>query len=466
LPESESQTYVPEVEDFNRAIQPLLETYRSIEIRVVADRARGEAWRLLRLRALLVPDGRIEMLPDLPRLPDLVAVQESRPISELDDFLADLEAGEVDVGGTPVLVRQDVGNNTQRPLDFHGRTYDRVASFAEFQVDHSTIVLHGWGSIPNSMSWSRNRDRLGSALRHAAPPWDGLDELYRGFIEEATRPPRLETIEASVIAPLPLRFKEVRIETQLTAEVEPFPTADPAFGSLGVLFTMGGKTAKRARVPLEGATLRGSGVYVVTMPFTEAVHGVSCFLTYRGLDADRRDLFRTGPGGPPRSWAVLGRNVGTPDDLLVKLLEMNGDPLEHGVAVLFHLLGFSVVHPGRHAFNPDAADILAFGPGGELLCVIETTARERDMVATVEKLAARTKEILQDLPHQRAIPVLVTNQPRGAITEGALKQARSDKVALVTADELRRLVALSTGNPPATFVLDQVLSRLIPGEYS
>src|SRR5436309_2655695 len=98
-------------------------------------------------------------------------------------------------------------------------------------------------------------------------------------------------------------------------------TADPAFGSLGVLFTMGGKTAKRARVPLEGATLRGSGVYVVTMPFTEAVHGVSCFLTYRGLDADRRDLFRTGPGGPPRSWAVLGRNVGTPDDLLVKLLE-------------------------------------------------------------------------------------------------------------------------------------------------
>src|SRR3990172_7511610 len=158
-----------EVEDFRREIDPLLETYRSIDVRVVADQLPDRRWRVLRLRALLTTDEEMEAVADLPSLPDLFVAQQRWPVSALDKLLQGFETGELTISGTTVHAQQDAGNNTWRPLSFHARAFERTGAQGEFQMDRRVIVLQAFGSISNTGQWYRERDRLNAALRTASP---------------------------------------------------------------------------------------------------------------------------------------------------------------------------------------------------------------------------------------------------------------------------------------------------------
>jgi len=458
-----------EVEDFRREIDPLLETYRSIDVRVVADQLPDRRWRVLRLRALLTPDEEMDAVADLPSLPDLFVAQQRWPVSALDKLLQGFETGELTISGTTVHAQQDAGNNTWRPLSFHARAFERTGAQGEFQMDRRVIVLQAFGSISNTGQWYRERDRLNAALRTASPPWDGLAEMYRGFIGEPSPAGELNDTRGWIMAPLPVRFKEVRLGTELSADVECFSTINPSKAALAVLFTMEGRNVKRLLVPLSDASKSSDDLYGLAIPLPEAFSGITCAIAYGGLDADRQDLFRAGQGGAPRSWSVLAPTIGTPEDFSDRIQELSGDQLEHGVAVLFHLLGFSVVHTGKNAFNTDSPDVFAFSPMGNWMCVIEATAsgsaREPDLPAKIEKLSARTKEVLQSSQGLRVIPVLVIPRSPGLITEGARQRAAMEGVSLITEDKLRQLVMLSTGAPPARLVID-FLSSSIPSRYS
>lgn len=460
-----------EVEDFRREVEPLLETYRSIDVRVVADRLPDRRWRVLRLRALLNPEEEIEALADPPALPELFVAQLRWPASALDKLLQGFVTGELTIKETTVYAQQDAGNNTWRPFNSYARAYERTAAYGEFQLDRRLIVLQGYGTISNTSQWYRERDRLNAALRAAKPPWDGLAEVYRGFIGEPTPTGELNDTQAWIIAPLPVRLKEVRLgpEPELSTEVECFKTINPSQAALAVLFTMEGRNVKRLRVALSDARPSPDESYKLAIPLPEAFSGITCALTYGGLDADRQDLFRAGQGGAPKSWSILAPTIGSPEDFSDRLQDLNGDPLEHGIAVLFHLLGFSVVHTGKNAFNTDSPDIIAFSPIGDWMCVIEATAggpgREPDLPAKIEKLSARTKEIHQSSQGLRVMPVLVIPRSPGLITEGARQRAATEGVSLITADKLRQLVTLSTGAPPARLVID-FLSSSIPSRYS
>jgi hypothetical protein len=458
-----------EIEDFRREIEPLLETYRSIDVRVVADRLPDGRWRVLRLRALLSPEEEMDAVADSPALPELFVAQLRWPASALDKLLQGFETGELTIKDTTVYAQQDAGNNTWRPLNSYARAYERTAAQGEFQLDWRLIVLRGYGTISNTGQWYRKRDRINAALRTADPPWDGLAEVYRGFVGEPTPTGELNDTQAWIIAPLPVRFKEVRLGPELSTEVECFKTINPSQAALAVLFTMEGRNVKRLRVALSKALPTHDKSYKLAIPIPEAFSGIICALTYGGLDADRQDLFRAGQGGAPRSWSILLPTIGTPEEFSDRIQDLNGDPLEHGIAVLFHLLGFSVVHIGKNAFNTDSPDILAFSPVEDWMCVIEATAggsgREPDLPAKIEKLSARTREIVQSSGGLRVMPVLVIPRSPGLVTEGARQRAATEGVSLITADKLRQLVMLSTGAPPARLVID-FLSNSIPSRYS
>lgn len=456
-------------ESFQHEIEPLLETYRSIDLRVVADRLPDQRWRVLRLRASLLSEENVNPASDLPAIPDLFVAQHRWPASALGSLLQGLETGELSIEGTVVHAKLDAGNNTWRPLSYHTRAYERNAAQGEFQLDRRVIALQGYGSMSNTGQWYRERDRLNAALRNADPPWDGLAEMYRGFVGEAAPTGEIGDAQVWVLAPLPVRFKEARLGPELVTEVECFSTIDPSQVALAVMFTMEGRTVKRLRVRLSDASRSPNDLYMLPVPLPQAFSGITCALTYRGLDADRRDLFRAGQGGVRRSWSLLSPTIGTPEDFSDRIQDLSGDQLEHAIAVLFHLLGFSVVHIGKHAFNTDSPDILAFSPTGDWTCVIEATAggsgREPDLPAKIEKLSARTREILQASQDVRVLPVLVTPRSPALITEGARQRAAAEGVSLITADKLRQLVMLSTGAPPARLVID-FLSNSIPSRYT
>ena len=453
-----------EVGDFLEDVRPLMGTYRSIDVRVVARSSGDGSGRALRLRACLSPDDDMGTVPSLPNIPDLLVLQERRPATDLGSLLHGLETGDVEIAGHTIHVAADAGNETWRPLSYYGRTYDRKAALGEFQLDRQTVVLQGYGSIPNTHEWYRERDKLNAALRHADPPWDGLPELYRAFVGEQAPQSDLNNRLAWMIAPLPLRFKDVRMEARLTVEVECFPTIDSGEASLAILFSVGGTTWERRRLRLIDAVRSRNDVYRFDVELPNVFSGIVCALTYRGLDADRRDVWKRGQMDSSVSWSVLAPIVGTPEGFFRDLTNKSGDPLEHSIGVLFHLLGFSVVHPGRG----DAPDLFAYTPTGDLLCVIEVTAggpaREPDLAATVEKLAIRTREIRQKISGQRVLPILVTPRTQDLITEGARQRAAAESVALITSDELLKLVMISTQSPPPSFVVE-VLTRAVPSRY-
>jgi hypothetical protein len=123
----------------------------------------------------------------------------------------------------------------------------------------------------------------------------------------------------------------------------------------------------------------------------------------------------------------------------VRQLKQNARILEAGVANLLFLHGFAV-NPLSSQFMTEAADLLAFTPQGEI-AVVECTVGAIDNDGKLSKLLARTVALSEKLKmtgnsHLRCLPVVITTQPRDAITD--LELASEKGIVVLGLEDLQR----------------------------
>jgi hypothetical protein len=115
-----------------------------------------------------------------------------------------------------------------------------------------------------------------------------------------------------------------------------------------------------------------------------------------------------------------------------------GSEFRQGVAVLFALLGYSVVDLEQIDVK-DAFDLLAISNGTEPFLAVEVTVAEADYRNKLTKLSRRTKDLEAAIAPQEVLAVLVTGERGLGPTESEI--ATKEKVAVVTRNDLATLGA-------------------------
>ena len=440
--------------------------WKSIDLRIQAVKDEQLGWRCEILRATLIhEDGRAPsswMRP--PAIPDLLILHEYWPISRLDDLVSMLETGDLLIGGEHVTVKRHVGNQQYSPSSFYMRSYDRTEANQRYGLDWKTMVLSAWEGFSSSQELNRAREKVDSQLQSGDPPWDGIADVRRNFIgmtEDEAR--RSDFMSCEVVAPLFLRFGPCIVDGDtLSLDLQMERTVNPADVGIAIMFLFGDQSAGRTRMDLGKGDHEVAGGHVtISADLPEIASSAMTVLTYRKVSVDRRRMFKAASMAETRQWLAFRTFVGGPAELSETLkTTKGGDPFEHAVSTLLHLLGFATGHYGQNTFGGDMTDLFATYSDGGWSLVVECTIRELDLAAKIAKLVTRAKSVARTIPGE-VYPTLVTRQPRTDISDTAREDAARERVILITGDDLDGLVQLAAELPSPEKVRNHLL-RLMP----
>lgn len=421
---------------------PLLEGFRSIEVRAIGLPGRSGSWQLAALRAFLSPDpASAPSRGDLPKAEGVVVSHERWDIGRLDELLKALEMGEVRVGSGVLGFRRP---NTNPPVP---QPYYNLSprAQADHNLDFAALVLSVSDAIANQIP-PRLPEVLDLALRAADPPWDGLADLKENFVGvsgQAAANWNWMTLE--VIAPVGANLARDAelVGTELHAKVVTLPGTDLGKVALGVIAGFPDGRTSRTSLPLGGNAGHGTPVDI-ELDLGAKPSRVLLLLSYHGIDADRLELYGSGWGTSAPRAAIFQEVVGSPRRFGERFERMQGQELEDRVALLFHLLGFSPGHYG--ALPGDTVDVVAFPEGAPWCLAIECCGREPDLNNKMTKLATRTKGIAR-ASGRPTFPVVITSLPRDFVNKTDLEKAAKEAIAVVTADEWPALVEMALAGP-------------------
>ncbi len=440
-----------QVETFRGMISPFLDDWKSIDLRVVAQR-RGDAQCLFHaIRAVL--DHREPSYPtrgDLPQTPHLLVAHERWEVERLGEILDSIPKGELSLAEDTVVIRQFDGQNWKPVSSPYVSFWERNRCRSEFGIDLASFVLQIWQSLPTDYEFLRVVD---AGLRSGSPPWDGLSDLrsnFLGFIVDKS--PRTDAGTLEIIAPLGVRLSERSSieERKLRAVVETNPGVSESEIVLSAIGRLPeGSTFRRLCNPTQAGRELGTQIELPLIP-----SNVKLIASYRGVDVDRREFFTAANPRLP-AMELLGFNS---DELRSSLEEARGQELEKCYAILLQILGFSPIlsETGR-----DAPDMIAFPKQDDWVLVVECTEAEPDLSNKLTKLATRTKLVRQAMGGLEAQPVLMTRMRRGVLNVTDLEKAQKEGIAVVTLDEVPGLLQLAREGAESRKVRDY-LSAHIP----
>jgi len=449
------------LEQFATEIEPIRDTWRWIDLRILAIDESGLGWLCDSARALLTT-SKPHLITGLPEVEGLLARQNILPIEKFRELLETVGSSEIPLDQDVVHVRQGGSGQFQPIPGYNPRWFDRPVSASQFGVDWKTFALQTWGSLTLSNERYRRLSLLDARLQEQEPPWDGLPDLRTGFLGmNANDAIRQDAARVDILAPLFVKLgprSSVR-GRRCTVEVELERTMKPEDVAVAIFGLENGKVRHRLLVrfsPAKGRLKKG-----VLLP--KRFDAIRCVLTYRGMSAEARDLYQDIAKAPGSRWAAFRGIVGDPVELEMAITGKTGDPLEHAVATLLHLMGLAVAHYGRNTFprGGDMADIVAFDELGGTLLLVECTARAVDPTSEIAKLATRARELQNQVPNTVVLPAFVTLQKRAELIEPALDIAIRERVAIITSDDLKSLITSATQTPSGSRAA-QLVSTFVP----
>jgi hypothetical protein len=387
----------------------------------------------------------------LPCVDGLLVAHERWEIKRLDELLNSLASGELLVGGKTIIVE----NANQNPkMNYIFQRVTRPYSQQRLAVGSYALYLQSWAGI---QLIDGNNEAFDSSLRSSNPPWDGVSDLLKNFLNESPNFVSSQLTKlVEVIAPIVVNIEKASLneenEVKVKIEVAPSIAQDlVALSAIGFL-----EDGSQVRLRENKKTTLDQTHFSIKVAFPRKPFLVYAILTYRGLDIDRAELLgKPRRGINPRLAAFQEEKL---DNFLISLTEEKDKLFEDKISLLFHILGFSPGHYGR--VNQDLPDILVFPDSDDWMLAVECTEKEIDLKDKLSKLATRTKLLVVAMPGVSVYSVVVTKFPRAMINETDKEKAAKERISILTSDDFERLLQLAIEGVPPNRVRD--LLGLIP----
>jgi hypothetical protein len=437
-------------------VLPLIDDWKSIDLRVVALRS-GGTWNHGVVRVVF--DSRRPSTPDerdLPRLDDLLVAHKSLDIKELDGLLESLSAGEIEIDGREVNLKNQ---NANPPLNYSYARLAREAAQQQLGIGSTGLYIQFWSGQSTVIDYAASQ-RIESALQGLRCPWDGYDDLFLNFANvspQFARSTHIRIIE--IIAPVAVWMTKAAIQddNRLKVEVEVSPAISIDHVALSVIGFLERNVQERSQTSKKSKT--DATHFSFEFSFAKRLVLVKALLVYHGMEVDRVELLgRARPDVNPR--LVILQEEG-PEAFLESLREEKDKLFENKISILFHVLGLSVGHYGKISENNP--DLLAFSNSNDWVLVVECTEREPDINNHFTKLATRTKLIEARTPNIKAHSVLVTKFPRAMLSKTEKERAMKEMISVVTSDDFESLMKMALEGVSQSKVLE-IIQELIPRE--
>ncbi len=450
-----------DIESFSSLISRFRSDWSSIDLRIVAQRTRDGEWVCNAMRAVLgsqVPSAGRRF--ELPSNELILSIQHPLEATRLDELLHSLLDGKLEIDDKIIHVGYKEGSEWRPAQSIFYRFYDRRQSFAKFGVNSATYSLTLWQTIAGILG--DMPDTIDASLRSASPPWDGLADLRQEFVglpkDESLR---TDAGTAEIVYPIGVHFSEVPKLEKNVIDVSFEATKMTDFHQLGVsvIANLGSGSLYRKRHSVERAENGILGSYKMKVSLPGEVSWAKLFLVYKGVDADRQDLYgkAVSETNPKRAASEsLGYD---PNSLHSLLTRPKSNEMTKAVAILLFELGFQAVPYGFG--DRDVPDIVAFPTSGKWFLVIECTEREIDANGKLAKLVARTQKLRTVIPEFDSYPIVITSLGRTVLARSDLEKAGKEGIAVVSSDEIPQLLHMVVDDADSDQVLEYLL-RLIP----
>lgn len=362
--------------------------------------------------------------------------------------------GQLDLSDLRLSLRQLVGEISDGRLSLPGEVLNfpreeqgRVSAFfVEHQLDAavsgkrlSTLMLGG-----KQQHNLVKKIELDWHLKGQQTPYESLDELARAY----------------GIGDINLGFANIELVAANLCEVDFSAHVDEAIAFPGIILP---NAIDRAKFSI-GYCVLSAGVFVERRSFSgdqltwreeerywvgskkidiPVGAAVQCFASYEGVAQFQGWI------GDPKSVPNLKRVVYDEIDSDLEVLKdflfeekkprKESRDFEQGVAWLFWLLGFSIVHPA-HKRLEDNADLIAATPKGNLLVIECTTgllSKEGKLQSLLQRVASLRKRLSSaGFNAIEVLPVGVLSKPRDEIA-GDIAEASKLGVLVLSTEDLR-----------------------------
>lgn len=364
------------------------------------------------------------------------------------DLLLQAANGEIDSPDGKLSLARD------RPHDFYSEMSLRERWFSELHLQ----VIGSHIPSPSAMDLAA----VDSALRAAAPPFDGLSEaaMWLGFSQPGTtnRPP---SIDIRVGPPCDLNFQSCSLlNDRLDIALLAHQNFDIRRVGLAVRGAPGVGLDARKQVSEEikwGTVRAGRRVGKARVRLKNADSALVMLMI--GRSTVRRQWFLDPQKA--RNNRLLAIQHFDQDLKMIRgaVLETTDSArFEQGVAALLFLLGFSPCIQLETA----SPDIIVTTPGGRLV-IVECTTKIADFSAKLGKLVDRRGSLTKSLSASRhpseVVAVLICRLPRDQIA-AQVQELRSRSIILIAGEELVSGFNLVRHSNDPDEILDEAFSSL------
>jgi hypothetical protein len=309
----------------------------------------------------------------------------------LDQLVRDIDAGVLKFPGVDVCFGAVSSSQvSKQPLSWHFSILRRDDPFAWRRVPHCFHTLTANGERLQTLlvaGGHGTEHEVGAALAADAQPYDGLVDLFEEVLtSEMTlaSPRRWRDVPDSsfveILAPLPVvfspscRLSEGSLDLELQA-----PGYEYLVGvNVGVIERSGARTIRRYSIEVDKTGWKTErGVYTHAMSrVVDGATTVTVMLSVRGTLVEKRTL-RDYQSSATNPRVAAYSHFDASQEALEKLLSGKGRDdgrrIEVAMAMLMHLLGFSVGPYGVLLAIPEEIDLLAFGRFNRRAIALECT---------------------------------------------------------------------------------------------
>jgi len=450
-----------EVEKFKSKIQPFLEGWKSIEVRIISTFL-FDRWINLATEFLLRSESpeEISLFRKIPEIENFRILNAVFPIGNLDNLLLNLnEKGILSIDGNGIFYGRKEKDEFKPQITWSFDAFERKRS----GVDFYAFELYEYGESVRNFLEYKKLEEFKDGLKKSKHPYAGIDDLIREFFHSEIHLSHDTSTTLKLIAPIRVNFSgNCKIQkNQLCISIQSFGWEEMEEVSLNLIQYLKKGNPARQSYEIQKAEWIKEGNHLLfekKFNLNDQCREIKVFLIFKGESVDEQNIFNPGSFlDNPR--IIIHSYFDKELTLLKKYLTGQGknssSDFEIGVSWLLNLCGFITTSYGLAKQIQNEIDIVASLPGSNKIIAVECTTESIDIHDKLSRLSVRSKKLEGCLNShsQKVIPLVFTCLDEDKIPDSEKDKAKKDKIGIISAEKIEKLLNISLEANPGLEVL-------------